>query len=310
MRRHGASPRAGSALGPIGVIGAALLLGGAPAWAAADGEAGVARSVVQLQAWLDPAAPWLLGLLVVLAWVSARHARRAAPRWPRPRVGRWALVLAAVLGVSAAALSGVIAHGGHPLQLAWDQAAAEWGAALRAQGWREPAQRLGSATDVLPMTALVVLVGAWLWARGAGALAWGWLLATSINSLWIRVLKAEVARPRPGSAGEALVSGFSFPSGHTTATTLVLGLLCWLLCRRAPRGVQRLVVPLAVALIACVAASRVVLGVHHGSDVLAGWLLSATVMAAGWGALAWLGVVRNGQAQWAPRARPARSGPR
>lgn len=52
------------------------------------------------------------------------------------------------------------------------------------RGWRESAQRLGSAADVLPMTALAVLVGAVLWARGAGALAWGWLLATSINSLW------------------------------------------------------------------------------------------------------------------------------
>ena len=279
MSRPGASPRPASALGPILAIGAALLLGGAPAWAAADGEAGVARSVVQLQAWLDPAAPWLLGLVVVLAWVSARHARRAAPRWPRPRVGRWALVLAAVLGVSAAALSGVIAHGGHPLQLAWDQAAAEWGAALRAQGWREPAQRLGSATDVLPMTALVVLVGAWLWARGAGALAWGWLLATSINSLWIRVLKAEVARPRPGSAGEALVSGFSFPSGHTTATTLVLGLLCWLLCRGAGAGTQWMAGLFTALVVAAVAASRVVLGVHYLSDVVGGLLWAGGLLA-------------------------------
>lgn len=279
MRRPGASPRPASALGPILAIGAALLLGGAPAWAAADGAAGVARSVVQLQAWLDPAAPWLLGLLVVLAWVSARHARRAAPRWPRPRVGRRALVLAAVLGVSAAALSGVIAHGGHPLQLAWDQAAADWGAALRAQGWRESAQRLGSATDVLPMTALAVLVGAVLWARGAGALAWGWLLATSINSLWIRVLKGAVARPRPGTAAEVLVSGFSFPSGHTSAAVLVFGLLCWLLCRGASPGAKWVAGLFTALVVATVGASRVVLGAHYLSDVVGGLLWAGALLA-------------------------------
>lgn len=278
MRRPGASPPAGRALGAVFLIGSVLLLCGTPVWAA-DGAAGVAHSVVRLQTWFDPAAPWLLGVLLVLAGVSAHRARRAAPRWPRPRVGGWTLALAAVLGVSATALSGVIAHGGHPLQLAWDQAAADGGAALRAQGWRESAQRLGSATDVLPMTALVVLVGAWLWARGAGALAWGWLLATSINSLWIRVLKAEVARPRPGSAGEALVSGFSFPSGHTTATTLVLGLLCWLLCRGAGAGTQWMAGLFTALVVAAVAASRVVLGVHYLSDVVGGLLWAGGLLA-------------------------------
>ena len=69
----------------------------------------------------------------------------------------------------------------------------------------------------------------------------------------------------------------SFPSGHSTlaaATFLTLAaLIASLEPRRRTKGV---VYGLAVTILVAVGASRVYLGVHYPSDVLAGWCLGAT----------------------------------
>lgn len=71
--------------------------------------------------------------------------------------------------------------------------------------------------------------------------------------------------------------GFSFPSGHATGSMLMglLGawmIIHWVLTRLGPRLV---VWAAAGVLVAAVGASRLYLGVHYPSDVLAGWLLGA-----------------------------------
>lgn len=92
-----------------------------------------------------------------------------------------------------------------------------------------------------------------------------------------QVLKRVVDRPRPPR--ELLPAGFpaptdpSFPSGHTTlaaAMAVVIAVLVW----RRSRGAALVVV---VVLPLLVGASRVVLGVHHPSDVLAALVLVAAV---------------------------------
>jgi len=86
------------------------------------------------------------------------------------------------------------------------------------------------------------------------------------------VAKRIAGRPRPATALTDAVSS-SFPSGH--ALGVVVGVLA-LLTVGWPFIGQRLRIPLAVlgaALVFTVGFSRVVLNVHHPSDVVAGWAL-------------------------------------
>ncbi|MBO0900036.1 phosphatase PAP2 family protein [Cellulomonas sp. zg-ZUI22] len=134
---------------------------------------------------------------------------------------------------------------------------------------------------------LVPAVCVWAWRRhrlrervwwAAATVAVGWLLQL--------VAKGIVQRTRPViEDAVAHAPGSSFPSGHAANTTLVavtLTLLLWPVLGR--RG--RVVVPLTGGvLVVLTAADRVLLGVHHPSDVVAGVLLGLAVAGAsyvGW----------------------------
>ena len=98
-------------------------------------------------------------------------------------------------------------------------------------------------------------------------------LALSVegSGLLVVLVKALVGRPRPDTA---LVTEWSssFPSGHALGAAVAvcaLGVLAWDRLRR----LRVAVVIAGVAVVACVGLGRVVLNVHHPSDVLAGWAL-------------------------------------
>jgi membrane-associated phospholipid phosphatase len=85
------------------------------------------------------------------------------------------------------------------------------------------------------------------------------------------VLKEIFDRPRPSYEGTLEAEGFSYPSGHasgTAATATVLLVVFWPVLSRAGRLV---LVTVAVAVVAVVGYTRVALGVHFATDVVAGW---------------------------------------
>jgi membrane-associated phospholipid phosphatase len=84
------------------------------------------------------------------------------------------------------------------------------------------------------------------------------------------LLKLVFERPRPAvRVSPEHVSTFSFPSGHAAGTAGVLGGLLLVAASRRSRWVTAVV---GVPLVALVAFSRLALGVHYLSDIVASWL--------------------------------------
>lgn len=134
--------------------------------------------------------------------------------------------------------------------------------------------------------ALMALACTALALRGAPrlAVAAGGLMA--LQGLLVWALKAHWQRARPidGAldAASVVVNGSSLPSGHATAALVGFGLLAWLALRAGPpawRAHRRAIVASAVLLAAAIGVSRVLLGVHYPTDVLAGWCVGGLWLA-------------------------------
>lgn len=134
------------------------------------------------------------------------------------------------------------------------------------------ASRFGS-TPSLVVVALAT--AAWLaWkGRGSDSLL---VIGGSVGAFALGpVLKAVVERPRPAlSEHVVFVNSWSYPSGHSLNSMAVLGLLTVLAVRGQSGPVRRAALAvLGAFLVVVVGFSRVYLGVHWPSDVLAGWLI-------------------------------------
>ncbi|WP_246036755.1 phosphatase PAP2 family protein [Cellulomonas telluris] len=151
---------------------------------------------------------------------------------------------------------------------------------------------------------------AWVWRRRQlpGRALWG---AVTLLASWgtTAAVKLVVHRARPVHDDPlAHAGGFSFPSGHANMAAtagVVLTVVAWPLLGR--RG--RVLVPTVAAAVAAVtAADRVLLGVHHPSDVVAGLLLGSAVAVGSW--LAYRGDERPGWRVPSSSGRPPRAAPR
>ena len=122
-----------------------------------------------------------------------------------------------------------------------------------------------------------------LWRARRWVVAAGWTAALVGGGLLNLALKDVVRRARPADADLFLVGhSWSFPSGHAMGSLLCYGMLAYLLLvyRHPSPWLRPVIVAGAVALVLLVGVSRVCLGVHYVSDVLAGWTAGALWLAA------------------------------
>lgn len=125
-----------------------------------------------------------------------------------------------------------------------------------------------SPVGVLAMTAIL---GAWIWRRRERYWLAALLLSVPVGMLLNVLLKYLFQRPRPQFDEPLLtLATYSFPSGHASGAMLFYGFLVAYLVRSTHnRRGWALAAALAGLMVLLVAASRVYLGAHYLSDVLA-----------------------------------------
>ncbi|HEY1122511.1 MAG TPA: phosphatase PAP2 family protein [Haloferula sp.] len=102
-------------------------------------------------------------------------------------------------------------------------------------------------------------------------------VAITSGSVLSSLLKSAFDRPRPDLVPHGtMVTNASFPSGHSMMAAVVYLTLGILLARTQPsRPVRIYLVSVSVIVTLLVGISRIYLGVHWPSDVLAGWMIGA-----------------------------------
>jgi undecaprenyl-diphosphatase len=173
--------------------------------------------------------------------------------------------------------------------------------------WLEEAARDVTALGgnvVLTFVTLATIVYLLMTRKGSAAL----LVAAAVGGgmLLSTVLKIGFERPRPDLVPHAArVYTASFPSGHAMLSAVTYLTLGALLARFQPsRRLKAFFLAVAVILTLAIGASRVYLGVHWPTDVLAGWCIGAA-----WAAFCWFLALQlqvHGQVERADESDPAR----
>jgi len=98
----------------------------------------------------------------------------------------------------------------------------------------------------------------------------GTLIGTEAS---VYIIKHLVARPRPFGLAIIREDSFSFPSGHATIAVVFYGFLLLVLWRTLHKHTKRVLLLSYLLWVFLIGLSRIYLGVHYLSDVLAGYIL-------------------------------------
>ena len=186
-------------------------------------------------------------------------------------------VLPAVLAAATLAGLGLLVHYQAGLTGA-DQAVSEGLIALRNAplDWLVVLVTLfGDATALTLVAVAIVVALAWRkawWPAGISAVSF------SITFLLVKGIKLAVARERPMADLYGGVESFSFPSGHMTNSMVIYGALAIFAAHALTGTWKRIAVGGLVLLIVLIGFSRVYLGAHWPTDVIAAALLASIML--------------------------------
>jgi membrane-associated phospholipid phosphatase len=159
----------------------------------------------------------------------------------------------------------------------WDRSIADWGSERATDTSTDVLDAVTDLGGAVTVTVIAVVVGSVeLWRRRdlhvAAFLAAVLIGVSAVNN----ALKLIVGRERPDVVHLVEASGNSFPSGHSATAAAAWCAFALVITRDRSRRVRIVAAGLAALVIAGVAASRALLGVHWFTDVVAG-------VALGWG---------------------------
>jgi len=156
----------------------------------------------------------------------------------------------------------------------WDLSAARFGAQHATSASTAVLRDISQLGGTLGLIVVVLLTLVVEQRRIPNRAAIGFLLLVVVGqNLLANGIKVLVDRARPDLSQLTGFAGSSFPSGHATAAAATYSAIALLLSRRRSPGTRSLLAGGAVGIAVAVAASRVLLGVHWLTDVMAGLAL-------------------------------------
>jgi len=171
----------------------------------------------------------------------------------------------------------------------WDNSAARWGAAHSSGKVKDVLLSITTLGSTPFVIGVVVVVGLIEFLRLRTKAAPLFLATVVVAELVLNnLVKTIVTRARPDIHRVVHASGYSFPSGHSAAAAATYAAVALLLGSRRTRRTKAILAGVAGGLAVAVATSRVLLGAHWLTDVMAG-------MALGWGVFALCSIAYGGR---------------
>lgn len=235
----------------------------------------LARPLAYVRRRLDPRSPTGLCLSVSVVLILGLSAAFNSIMWQVLHRGTLAMTDARLANLSD------FLHHGEPLHLATFFS------------------QLGGAPVRIP---LAIALFALVWVRRPTLRpVIGLALALVVAPLLSDLVRMLVKRPRPAVGATALPGSFSFPSGHAAGAAAAFGYVAYLWVRAARRLRWEIAIALlATLVIVAIGYSRIVLGFHWATDVMAGTVMGLAVAAA---AAAVVGPDRGLPLRWPHRSR-------
>lgn len=189
------------------------------------------------------------------------------------------LVAAYAAGIGATYLLGLLVEGaaGDDGGAWFDSSVIGWAARERIPWLVDLMRVITEMGGTIFVGSALVLAAVLVARRAPGSSSTLFPLITLVGALTLsRVVKSMIERPRPPDpATTSFIAGSAFPSGHATAAAAMFTALAVLAARELSPRARRRVYVASGSLALVVASSRVYLGVHWPTDVIAGLGLGA-----------------------------------
>lgn len=252
-----------------------------------------------LERWVGRAGLAVVALAVIAlaAWLLHRHRplstlldRVLPSEMDRRRAALWFFVVCSV-GLFAKITEDVVSH-----ESTWFDRTVSLGVHRFDTPVLDHVMKLFTTIGSFPIVVCVVAVVAAFCVRmrdraAAGRLIGVVALTEALNAL----LKHLFARVRPNLFEEiATLHSYSFPSGHAMSAAAIYGMVAVVLARLMPR-LQGGLYMTTFILAFMIGLSRIYLGVHWVTDVLAGYAIGATIL---FGGVLWLEASPNRSLRW------------